>query len=191
MARICKETGVPVRFNIMLRDMIIQDLSRRDNRRIEVLADDLPLYHGTQLAIDTTMVSALSREGQPRLRSDTVDGAALAEARNRKNGTYPELSSPGGRARLVVVGTECGGRFSTEAWNFLRLLANSKVRAEPELNRTSAATAWRRRWAGMLAVASQRAFAESLLDKVVTRSADGPTPHAATVLEEDRYGDVV
>ena len=34
-----------------------------DNRRLEVVADGLPLFGGVQLAIDTTLVSALQGDG--------------------------------------------------------------------------------------------------------------------------------
>ena len=37
-----------------------------------------------------------------------------------------------GRARLVVFGCEVGGRWSTEASNFLSALAEAKARCEPE-----------------------------------------------------------
>ena len=40
--------------------LLLQD--RPDTRRLEVVADGLPLYHGAQLAIDTTMAS-LRRDG--------------------------------------------------------------------------------------------------------------------------------
>ena len=55
-----------------------------DDRRVEVLADGLPLFHGQQLAIDTTLVSALGRDGLPRARCAHVDGAILEAARRRE-----------------------------------------------------------------------------------------------------------
>ena len=36
----------------------------------------------------------------------------LQEARRRKERTYPELNGAGGRARLVVLAAEVGGRWS-------------------------------------------------------------------------------
>ena len=64
---------------------------RLDNRRIEVVVDGLPLFHGSQLAVDTTLVSGTL-------------GTALTVARWRK-ATYPEL-------RLVVLGAKVGSRLS-------------------------------------------------------------------------------
>ena len=41
-------------------------------RKCEVVADGLPLFHGAQLAIDTTIVSWLGADGTPRLRPNLV-----------------------------------------------------------------------------------------------------------------------
>ena len=74
-----------------------------DNRRIEVVADGLPLFHGAQLAVDTTVVSPLRQDGTPR-----------------KEATYPELHGRNGRTRLVVLGAEVGGTRSDESAQFVR-----------------------------------------------------------------------
>ena len=89
----------------MVRDMDVPD-DRIDNRRLEVVADGLPLFGGAQLAIDTTLVSALRRDGTSRPQADSIDGVALAVARRNKARTCPELSGGDGRARLVIL---CGG----------------------------------------------------------------------------------
>ena len=91
-ARVCREAGARVSTNVMMRDMDLLPLDRPDTRRLEVVADGLPLHHGAQLAIDTTMVSPLRRNGAPRPRSTTVDGASLETARARKERRHPELS---------------------------------------------------------------------------------------------------
>ena len=49
----------------MLRDLDLLPQDRQDTRRLEVVADCLPLHQGVQLAIDTTMVSPLRRDGVP------------------------------------------------------------------------------------------------------------------------------
>ena len=46
-----------------------------DSRRLEVVADGF--WRGAQLALDTTMVSPLRRDGTTRPRSANFDGAAL------------------------------------------------------------------------------------------------------------------
>ena len=54
-ARICREAGARVSVNIRAQDMDLFPGPRADNRRLEVVADGLPLFHGAQLAVDTTM----------------------------------------------------------------------------------------------------------------------------------------
>ena len=69
-----------------------------DERRLGVVAEGLPLHGGAQLVIDTTLVSALRRDGAPRPSAATTDGVALQAARRRKERTYPELVGPRARA---------------------------------------------------------------------------------------------
>ena len=49
--------------------------------------------------------------GRPLRRADTEDGVALKLARKRKVARYPELCRADGRARLVVIAGEVGGRW--------------------------------------------------------------------------------
>ena len=48
---------------MFVRDMDLRDFDRLDGRRLEVVADGLPLFGGAQLAIDATLVSAIKRDG--------------------------------------------------------------------------------------------------------------------------------
>ena len=68
----------------------------------KMVADGLTLWRGTQLAIETTMVSPSRRDRTTRPRAANFDGAALEVARRRKEATYPEISGEGGRARREV-----------------------------------------------------------------------------------------
>ena len=108
----------------------------------------------TALLCDATLVSPVSRDGQPQGRSTDTDGAALATATRREEATYPELLRNGPQ-RLVVVGSEVGGRWGTGALALVR-----------EFVRLShaAAAAWARRWWTQLSVAVQRATALSAAD---------------------------
>ena len=56
-ARVCREAGARVTTNVMVRDLDLVPQERVDGRRLEVVADGLPLFHGAQLAVDTTMVA--------------------------------------------------------------------------------------------------------------------------------------
>ena len=71
------------------------DVPVADAWRIEVLANGLPLRHGSQLAVDAIIVSRLTRQGQAHPRADVQPGNAVnAAARRKRNDTYPELESP-------------------------------------------------------------------------------------------------
>ena len=77
-ARICREAGGGVRTNVL------HAINNLDSRRLKDVVDGLPLIRGAQLAIDTTLVSPLSRNGTARPRCATESGAALERARTRK-----------------------------------------------------------------------------------------------------------
>ena len=172
-----------MRTNVFVRDMDLLPQGVPDQRRLEVVAEGLPLFHGAQLAIDTTLVSPLRADGAPHIQCADVDGAALQQARRRKERTYPELSGAHGRAKLVVLAAEVGGRWSLEAQTFLRLLVRAKTRSLPEVLRVRARQAWLFRWSSMLACSAARAYASSLLALHGCPGADGPTPSTSTVLD--------
>ena len=108
-ARICREAGARVMVNVFVRDLDLGVVDRLDARRLEIVADGLPLFGGAQLAIDTTLVSAIRQDGTPRRGAATRDGVALTEARRRKARTYPELTGQGagGGNRRSVVQRDC------------------------------------------------------------------------------------
>ena len=85
-----------------------------DGRRLEVIVDGLPLHSGAQLAVDTTLVCALYRDGTPVDRAAQQDGVVLQSARRRKERTYPELLGRRARSKLDVLVVEVGGRWSEE-----------------------------------------------------------------------------
>ena len=72
LARICREAGARVRYNAFLRDMNVH-VPANDERRIEVLAQDLPCFGGAQLAVDITLRSVLGSSGEPQPHGSSVD----------------------------------------------------------------------------------------------------------------------
>ena len=92
--------------NVTVCYLDLEAMNVQDGRRLEVIADELR-HHGTQLAIDTTIVSVLF-----------YDGMNLSGVRRAT------------QSRLVVLATEVGGRWSTEALAVLRLLARAKARSD-------------------------------------------------------------
>ena len=91
-ARVCREAGGRVAANLFVRNMDLGLPRAGDNRRLEVVVEGLPLYGGAQLAVDTTLVSALKGDGEPRRGAADHDGVALAAARQtRKEHTLSDL----------------------------------------------------------------------------------------------------
>ena len=123
----CREAGGRVTTNVRVQDMDLLPLRQVDNRRLEVVVDGLPLFRGAQLAIDTTMVSPVRSDGTARRQCAAVSGAALDQARRRKERTYPELAQQHGRARLVVLGCEVGDDGPKSHGQFLVSLAAAKA----------------------------------------------------------------
>ena len=97
-ARVCKEARWRVTTNVRVQDLDLPPRAGADNRWLEVVADGLPSFHGAQFAIDITISSPVRMDGSPRRQCATTDGAAVAEARVRKERTYPELRFEVGHA---------------------------------------------------------------------------------------------
>ena len=185
-AQVCREAGGRVSMNVFVRDLDLP-VARIDSRRLEVVVDGLLLFGGAQLAVDTTLVSPVSADGQPRRRCAAHDGAALEQARQAKVSTYPELSGAYGRARLVVLAAETDGRWSLEAVNFVSQLAKAKARSVPRVLCNIVRHAYHHRWCSMLACAASRAFALSLLERRAAGGSDGDLPSLHDVVAACRH----
>ena len=187
-ARICREAGARVITNCLVRDLNLQ-VPPEDARRLEVIANNLPLWNGAQLAIDTTFVSTLRSDGSPIRNAHAFDGLALQRARRRKERTYPELIGSNSRMRLAVLAIEVAGLFSEEAFDFIMQLARAKARSVPVPLQIAATLSWFRRWQNLLACAAQRALALSLLELPPSQghNADGHEPFLADVLADSRF----
>ena len=111
--------------------------------------------------MDTTLVSPLTSTGEPGRQGRHPGSPALRAARQAKERTYPELVR-GDRCRLVVLAMEVGGRWSEEAADFLRRLAQARSRAVPQALRPAAIQASIARWSALRTQAAQAPFAASL-----------------------------
>ena len=100
--------------NLFVRDMDLRLPNFIDSRRLEVVADGLPLFGGVQLAVDSTLVFPLHCDGTARRHTANVDVAVLEVARRKKEATCPELVAPRARARLVVWAGEVNGQWSED-----------------------------------------------------------------------------
>ena len=188
IARVCQEAGARVGRNVALAAMNI-DAPVHDARRIEVVCNGLPIWHGAQLAVDATLVSPVTRDGRPHDGADNHPGWAVRNAARRKRRqTYPEIDRSR-RCRLVVFGLEVGGRWAEEAATFVRLLARARAASAPATVRNSAQAAWVLRWTGLISVAAQRALAATFLELPLQSElgAAGPPPALHELLADARW----
>ena len=112
---------------------------------------------GAQLALDTTLVSALYCNGSARRGASHNEGVAISVAERRKEQRYPELVGPRARARLVVLAMEVGGRWSSTTQRFISSLVHARAREEGWILCRRAEQAWRLRWGSLLACTAARA----------------------------------
>ena len=103
-----------------------------------------------------------------------MDGAALRVAERRKHSTYPELAR-GGPQKLLVLGSEIGGRWNTAAQGFVRDLVPLRALRAPPAVRAAASSGWARRWWGALSVAVQLAVASTALGCAWPAPLPGPS----------------
>ena len=189
VARMVREAGATVGWNVMLRDLNL-DEPVLDERRIEIVANGLPIWHGSQVAIDTTMVSPLHQNGIARPRADQIGGIAIQIMSSRKRHKYRAITQAR-RCRFVVFGVEVGGRWGEEALDLLRRLARSKARSAPPWMRASVGQAFAYRWSALISVAAHRALATSLLHLPLTDAldVDDEHPDAGDVLTDARFAE--
>ena len=189
-AQICREAGGRVGVDRFVRDLDLVAFNGFDQRRIEVIVDGLTLWHGAQL-VDTTLVSPLHGDGSARRNAATTSGVALRDARRAKERTYPELTGEGGRAKLVVLAAEVGGRWSEETALFLRALAKARAQESPQLLQGRVTAAYIRRWSASLACSLARSFTLSLLEQRPVPSVGVDVPSVHEVLREASFSERV
>ena len=83
------KAGARVTTNTRVVDLNLEHLDRQDARRIEVIASGLPLWGGNQLAVDTTLVSPLTREGAPRQRWGDLRRGSSAGCSSQERANIP------------------------------------------------------------------------------------------------------
>ena len=149
-------------------------------RRLEVVAEGLCMFGGCHLRMPSQRCTEHTQEGGRRGRSG-VEGGRSKEA------TYPELCRGDGRARLVVIAGEVGGRWSQETQEFLWCLACEKSKASPKLLQESVRAGWYRRWCCLLACSVAKAVASSLVEQRGSPGSGDQVPSAHEVLSDARY----
>ena len=165
-ARVLREAGVRVQWNVFGSETSVPNIAADDGRRVEIVATGFHWHQGVPLACDATLVSPLHADGTPWEGAAEEDGVAIARAEETKRDTYPELVASS-RCRLVVLACETGGRWSSTCSALLRALATRKAEEAPSRLRGAALTAWAVRWWSMLSVAQQTALAATLAADVL------------------------
>ena len=94
---------------------------------IEVVASGLPFHHGAH-----RHHAAQCNHCFRSTNAAHTNGAVLHRARMEKAAKYSELLE-GSRCQLVVVGIETGGRWSSEAVDFVEMMAQAKAREAPQV----------------------------------------------------------
>ena len=79
---VCWEAGATVARDVRIADMNI-DVPVVDDRRIEVVANGLPRWHGAQLVVDATLVSPVTCTGQPQTRADFSAVSLASDSKGR------------------------------------------------------------------------------------------------------------
>ena len=178
-----RKYGGRVTTNFRVQDMDFLPLRHLDNRRFDVVVDGLPLFQGTQLAIDTTMVSPVRSDGDG---AATTNGAALDQARRTQRADLPRVGSA---TRSRSVGAlwvakwgDVGPRSLANSWQNLRA---TKARSEPEIIRKSTMLSWLRRWSTAYGVHSSKSPLPCPCSNAgCCIAADGPTPTTAEVVAD-------
>ena len=106
----------------------------------------------------------------------------------QRHASTTELCRGNGRARLVVIAGEVGGRWSQETKDFLWCLASAKAACVPRRLYGSARAAWYRRWSCLLACSTAKSVASSLLGVRGSPGAGDQVPSVNEVLAEAGHG---
>ena len=118
----CRSQGdARVRMNTMTRDLDLLPAVLIDIMRLEVVADGLHLLFGTQLAIDTSIVSGLKRDREIRRGDELTSGVITISI-------YPKsLDSEVTRDRTMLT-TEVMSKWSHQTLQFLIALTQANCR---------------------------------------------------------------
>ena len=162
---LCREAGARVSTNVYVRDLDLPAPNVHDARRLEIIAEGLPIFGGAQFAIDTTLVQlTIVTEPPDRAPQPGMAQQWLRLITGRKPLTQSLWVREMEQSWLCWHWKLAAGG-STETVTCLTLLAAARARSESALMRHRVEQAWRMRWAGILGCAAARAFASSLLEQ--------------------------
>ena len=90
---VCREAGAVVALNVLVRNLNV-DRDRQNPRRIEVIANGLPLWGGAQLAADTMLVSPFTAAGLPRRAGGVLPELPCSLREVPKSARTPNCAGP-------------------------------------------------------------------------------------------------
>ena len=158
-------------------------MPRVDNRRLEVVADGLPL--SMALSWPSTPLWSVLSEQMVLHEGSVLDVTELRRGEPKNSGIQNSLATRVGPVWFLLA-CETGGRWSEEAHDFLRQRARARARWEPPEIRQAARRAWFRRWCTALACCAAQTFALPLLERRGCCGVDGEVPSTCDVIWDDR-----
>ena len=134
-----------------------------DGRRLDIIAPGLNVAHGLPLFIDVTVLSPVSRNGQPRPGTSNRGGRLLEIADVDNQLTYePVVDS--GLGALYCLGCEVYGRWGKPCIDLVQALVREKTRMLHPRIRRGTALGLQHRWWGILSISLQKAVARAMLE---------------------------
>ena len=149
-------------------------------------ANGLSWWHGSQQAVDATIVSPVTRAGEAQPGADVLLPVELSMAPDANATTPTRPTSTPSSCALV------GGRSGAEAATWLRMLAGQRASDVQAAMRAAARAPWVALWSGLLAVDAQlpsQRFCMSLLELPLAGECNvgGEAPDLHEVLADVRW----
>ena len=133
-----------------------------DLRRLDLVVPGFNVAHGLPLFCDITVISPVSRNGQPRAGTSNRGGRYLELADADNTATYqPVVDS--GLGALYCLGCEVYGRWGQPCITLMSALIRERTRMLNPRVRRGTALGLQHRWWGILSVTLQKAVATAIL----------------------------
>ena len=133
-----------------------------DMRRLDLVVPGLNVDRGLPLFCDVTVISPVSRNGQPRAGTSNRGGRLLEIADQDNEATYqPVVES--GLGALYCLGCEVYGRWGEPCTRLMHALVRERSRLLHPRVRRGTALSLQHRWWGILSVTLQKAVARAIL----------------------------
>ena len=133
-----------------------------DGRRLDLVVPGLNVARGLPLFCDVTIVSPISRNGDPRPGTSNAGGRLLEIANIDNAATYAPVEESGLGA-LYCLGCEVYGRWGQPCIDLVEALVRERSRLLHPRVRRGAALGLQHRWWGILSTGLQRAVAQAIL----------------------------